>query len=178
MEEGSPAKVRFLLASLLCGLNQSPIDRNHTLAKMSTAMFESDFTILFQTNKSKRNTAPYRWQLITYDCFSRPHSHTGAAVPAPAAVPLRLLHPDAPRALGAARRDVGPHQHRDGHCVRLSLPERRGEGWGQREGPAGWGRVGLGAGGGVSPSAVHAAVPWAQHCRPAGYPGLCRYAAG
>lgn len=117
---------------------------------------------------------------LTMDELSsfRPHSEPGAAVPAPAAVPLRILHPDAPRATGPEGRDVRPYQHRDGHCVRLSLSERRGTGRGEREGQTVRGRVGLGKRGGVSPSAVHSAFPWAQYRRPAGYPGLCRHTTG
>lgn len=109
---------------------------------------------------------------------SRPHSQPGAAVAAPAAVPLSILHPDTVRAAGPEGRDVRPHQHGDGHRVRLSLPERRGASRGEGEGQADRGRVGLGEGGGVSPSAVHAAFAWAQHRRPAGHPGLCRYTPG
>jgi len=111
-------------------------------------------------------------------CPFRPHGEPGAAVPAPAAVPLRVLHPDAPRAAGPEGRDVGPHQHRDGHRVRLSLPEGRGPGRGEGEGETAGGRVGLGTRGGVPPSAVHAAVPRPQHRRPAGHPGVRRHSTG
>lgn len=109
----------------------------------------------------------------------RTHCQPGAALPAAAAVPLRCLQPDTPRAAGPARRDVGSHQHRDGHRVHLSLPERRSPGRREGEEQAGpGGRVGLGAGGRVSPPAVHTALPRAQHRRPAGHPGLRRHIAG
>lgn len=108
----------------------------------------------------------------------RPHGQPGAAVPAPAAVPLFVLHPHAVRAASPEGRDVRPHQHGDSHRVCLSLPERRSPSRGEREGETDRGRVGLGKGGSVSPPAVNASFPWAQHCRPAGYPGLCCYSTG
>lgn len=142
----------------LCGVKQSPIDRSHT------------FDIYHFTIASA---------LVNRYIFSlRPHSEPGAALPAAAAVPLRSLHPDAPRAAGAEGRDVRPHQHRDGHRVRLSLPERRGPRRGEGEGQRDGGRVGLGKRGGVSPPAIFPALPRAQHRRPAGHPGVCRHSTG
>ncbi|CAL8238786.1 unnamed protein product, partial [Lota lota] len=124
-----------------------------------------------------------------------PHSQPGSALPPPAHVPLllHLLHPHPLRAAGAPGRDVGPHQHRHRHRVRLPLPEGRGAGGGAGEGaePGGpdhhgggggaggrRGRMGVGEGGGVSPPAVVAALPRAQHRRPAGHPGLRGHTAG
>lgn len=108
----------------------------------------------------------------------RPHSQLGVAVPDPATVPFLILHLDPLRAARPEGWDVWPHQHWDGHCVRLSLPERRGTSWGERQGQTDRGRMGLGERSGVSSSAVHTALPWAQYSCLAGYPGLCCYITG
>lgn len=105
----------------------------------------------------------------------RPHSQPCASVPTPAVSPLPVLHLDHVRSTRPQGRDVGPNQHRDGHRICVSLPEGRGPRRG--EGEAGGRRLRLGKRGSVYASAVHAALPRAQHGRTAGYPCLCCYTA-
>lgn len=178
-------KARLNKASVLCGINQSPIDWSHTFANTSPVMFGDNF--LFITSCCLNTEKMGRCVMQLYNSWiiflsilslSRSHSQPGAAVPDAAAVPLPILHPDALRPADPEGRDIRPHQHRDGHCVRLSLPERRGTARGEGEGQTGRGRMGLGKRGGVSPSAVHTAFPWTQYCCPAGYPGLRCYITG